>query len=205
MISALKADEPNMLARMNAEGASRCWIVTVAEILHTLHDNAVLAKLGLDRPVEECAEEAESYAVLFFELIVRSASQRSWTQCTMSELPPHCWCAVVSSDVEEANRALRQMRADYAIVSAARAALQQDAPAHPEHEAQIKFAGLLIALFAASLIEVFLGISLHLLGVRQSGLEGGHEELVVPHADYGGRSSDSLVMSLSQTFPTQPQ
>ena len=136
LIDALNSDEPNKLAILNAQEASRHWLVMISEILSALHDPHVLHELGLDRPLEEAgdAQEAASLADLFFELILRSASQRSWTQSTLSEVPPHCWCAVVSSDVQEGNAALRQMRADCVHVGKALDAIKQ-VPPRPEKEA----------------------------------------------------------------------
>ncbi|CAE7356003.1 HMCN1 [Symbiodinium sp. CCMP2592] len=165
MIEALKSEHPQTLAKLNAEEASRRWLVMVARILSILTDEPLLAELGFSVLQDEACEEGAAHAELFFDLVVRSASQRSWTQCTLSELPPHCWCAVVSSDMTDANAALKQMRTDCVVVKAALAAIRATPP-HPELQAR------------------------SLQTVLCAGLEAYHEQFVVPQADNGGRRLD---------------
>ena len=112
----------------------------VSRILNTLTDADAVTALKLrPSPGDDVAEDAEQDRLarikLFQEMIVRSAAQRSWTELTLSEIPPHCWCAVVSNNMHEANAALKQMRTDCVVVKAA-AAAACESPPHPEVEAR---------------------------------------------------------------------
>lgn len=128
----------DLLLMLNAASANRHWLVLIANILGTLVDATTMSVLGFG-DVAARAMSPEEEAVLqeqmqlFYDMMVRSAGQRTWTQLTLSEIPPHCWCGVVSADVQEGNSALKQMRQDFVIINAATSDLAARPP-HPENE-----------------------------------------------------------------------
>ena len=90
-------------------------------------------RLGFHGGAREASQQ-EADMALFTKLVIRTASARTWSMATWSELPPETFCGVASSNMAEANAAFAQARADAEYVKAALQATRA-APRHAEHEA----------------------------------------------------------------------
>ena len=115
--------------------ANRHWLQCVAEVLATLFDTEAMQRLGFTTAQlgEDHVAQAED-ARLFTKLVIRTASARSWSMASWSEIPPENLCDIAAQDMTEANEAFARARGDAEAVQAAMAATCA-APRHPEHEA----------------------------------------------------------------------
>ena len=133
----LNEKDKNASTVLKVQWANGHWRQCIADILSVFSNEAVLNRLGLlDEP--ESAEEAEtkeSDTRLFFQLVTRTASQRSWSMASFSELPPLNFNGIVSDSVPEAQACLERVRKDSEIIRDAVSALDQHD--HPELEASV--------------------------------------------------------------------
>ena len=116
--------------------AGRSWIMVVFRILADLSRNEILHKTGLLKRMEdEAAQTAQSNdARTFLKLTLRAASQRAWSMSVWSELPPHSWSKLLSSDADKARDALESMQEEQEVVDQVLKLSQSPGP-YPSKEA----------------------------------------------------------------------
>ena len=118
--------------QLQAGWACREWVECVAEILGLLDQVPILEKMGLDSR-KETTKESTELAELFFRLVVRAASKRSWSMA-IYDVPPRSFAALLHRNRDKVLKfGTQQIKKDFDIVQKA---MQSSARGgHPESQA----------------------------------------------------------------------
>ena len=103
-----------------ASWSNKGYVSVVSEILEVLCDPWALDRVQLDVQPPDGEESAyQEDARLFFRLLVRMASQRSWSMVWQSECQPNNWCGVIDKNLRRAKERLERIQKDAEIIETA--------------------------------------------------------------------------------------
>lgn len=91
-------------------------------------------KLAVACPSVEEGDQQQADTELFFELMLRCASNRAWTMASWSETPPNNWAGILSKDLTDAQQAMDRVFDDARCVQKA---LDKVAADHGHHDTQV--------------------------------------------------------------------